>query len=107
MSENLDRKPETIADNKESSVDNIKEIEWIKQSIKKELEALQADVAEANKVKESFFEKENGKVTYHMDLVKNYLESCIEKAKNQKDVHYSVALIMAVQIALEYLGYDI
>jgi hypothetical protein len=57
---------------------------------------LQKDVQE-DQVKKSFFEKKEDKIVYNMDLVKQYLSSCVQKDEFQ----INSAVVMAVQIALE------
>ena len=95
----------------ESSLDNVtEELLWVKNQIQKELANLQQDIQE-NQIKKSFFDRienvsewnvqdEDTKyVEYHMDLVKEYLQHCIENENFQ----VNSAVVMAVQIALESL----
>ena len=87
----------------ESSLDNVtEELLWVKKQIQRELSGLQQNVRE-DQLKNSFFEKKSDKVEYHMDLVKEYLQSCVEK----EDFQINSAVVMAVQIALESKWYDV
>lgn len=103
-----------IIENGKSSMDNIREVPWVEEQIKNELQ----DVAKDTET--TFYEKNTEKniVTYKMGVVKDYLN----KIKNEidgKDVKEawqhlvsrgnSVAWIMAVQIALESIpgNYDV
>lgn len=87
----------------ESSLDNVtEELLWVKNQIQKELANLQQDVQE-DQIKKSFFERTWDKVEYHMDLVVKYLQSCIEN----EDFQVNSAVVMAVQIALELIEYDV
>ena len=77
----------------------IKEIDWVQQQVKAELQDLQ---------KESFYTTwEDGKVNYDMDAVKNYLTTIKQKNWSQLTSKNSSAWIMAVQIALEKRGIDV
>ena len=77
----------------------IKEIDWVQQQVKAELQDLQ---------KESFYTTwENGKVNYDMDAVKNYLTTIKQKNWSDLTSKNSSAWIMAVQIALEKRGIDV
>lgn len=83
----------------ESSLDNVtEELLWVKNQIKKELTNLQQDIQE-DQIKESFFDRQWENVEYHMDLVKEYLQYCIQNENFQ----VNSAVVMAVQIALESL----
>lgn len=87
----------------ESSLDNItEELAWVKKQIKRELSDLQKNVQESQ-IKETFFEKKENTVIYHMDLVKQYLQSCVQKDEFQ----INSAVVMAVQIALESKWYEV
>lgn len=87
----------------ESSLDNVtEELLWVKKQIQRELSGLQQNVEEGQ-VKNSFFERKDGKVEYHMNLVKEYLQSCAQK----EDFQINWATVMAVQIALESNGYEV
>jgi hypothetical protein len=87
---------ETINASNESSRDNVKEIAWVKQQTKDELNAL------TNNVEDNFYKKQaDGTITYNLDLVKNYLNSIKEKGWNDLIKKNTSAWIMAVQIALE------
>ena len=77
----------------------IKEIDWVQQQVKVELQDLQ---------KESFYTTwEDGKVNYDMDAVKNYLTTIKQKNWSDLTSKNSSAWIMAVQIALEKRGIDV
>ena len=77
----------------------IKEIDWVQQQVKTELQDLQ---------KESFYTTwEDGKVNYDMDAVKNYLTTIQQKNWSELTSKNSSAWIMAVQIALEKRGIDV
>ena len=77
----------------------IKEIDWVQQQVKAELQDLQ---------KESFYTTwEDGKVNYDMDAVKNYLTTIQQKNRSDLTSKNSSAWIMAVQIALEKRGIDV
>ena len=77
----------------------IKEIDWVQQQVKAELQDLQ---------KESFYTTwEDGKVNYDMDAVKNYLTTIQQKNWSELTLKNSSAWIMAVQIALEERGIDV
>lgn len=87
----------------ESSLDNVsEELAWVKKQIQRELTDLQKDVQE-DQVKKSFFEKKEDKIVYNMDLVKQYLSSCVQKDEFQ----INSAVVMAVQIALESKWYEV
>ena len=102
-----------VIENWKSSVDNIYEVDWVKQQVKEELNAL------TNNVEDNFFEKKENeqKVEYKMDVVKNYLNKLKDQVKDMdtrtawqyltwKD-RKTAAWIMAVQIALESMWYDV
>ena len=77
----------------------IKEIDWVQQQVKAELQDLQ---------KESFYTTwEDGKVNYDMEAVKNYLTTIQQKNWSELTSKNSSAWIMAVQIALEEKGIDV
>lgn len=77
----------------------IKEIDWVQQQVKAELQDLQ---------KQSFYSTwEDGKVNYDMDAVKNYLTTIKQKNWSELTSKNSSAWIMAVQIALEERGIDV
>ena len=77
----------------------IKEIDWVQQQVKAELQDLQ---------KESFYTTwEDGKVNYDMEAVKNYLTTIQQKNRSELTSKNSSAWIMAVQIALEERGIDV
>jgi len=92
----------TTIENGKSSADNLKEIAWVQQQTKEELNTL------TNNVESNFYEKNaDGTVTYKMDLVKQYLNSIKAKNWNELVSKNSSAWIMAVQIALESMWYDV
>ena len=77
----------------------IKEIDWVQQQVKTELQDLQ---------KESFYTTwEDGKINYDMEAVKNYLTTIQQKNWSDLTSKNSSAWIMAVQIALEKRGIDV
>ena len=77
----------------------IKEIDWVQQQVKAELQDLQ---------KESFYSTwDNGKVNYDMKAVTKYLTTIQEKNRSELTSKNSSAWIMAVQIALEKRGFDV
>ena len=77
----------------------IKEIAWVQQQVKTELQALQ---------KASFYTTwDDGKVNYDMDTVKKYLTTIEQKNWSQLTSKNSSAWVMAVQIALEKRGIDV
>lgn len=86
----------------EQTSQDIKEIEWVKQQVKAELQSLQQNVQQ-----ELFYQKEGDKITYNLDLVKTYLEHIKDRSWSQLTEKNSSAWIMAVQIALEHQGYDV
>lgn len=87
----------------ESWLDNVNEqLSWVKKQVEKELSGLKKDI-QVGQIKNSFFEKKWNKVEYHVDLVKQYLQSCIAK----ETFHINTAMIMAVQILLETKWYDL
>ena len=77
----------------------IKEIDWVQQQVKAELQDLQ---------KESFYSIwDDGKVNYDMEAVKKYLTTIKQKNWSDLTSKNSSAWIMAVQIALEKRGIDV
>ena len=77
----------------------IKEIDWVQQQVKTELQDLQ---------KESFYTTwDDGKVNYDMEAVKKYLTTIQQKNWSDLTSKNSSAWIMAVQIALEKRGIDV
>lgn len=91
-----------IIENGRSGVDNLNEIGWVKNLVQKELKSLNNNVAT------NFYERNGNTVTYKMDLVKDYLDKIkdIKWSEFIKSPNASV-WIMAIQIALESLGYDV
>lgn len=87
----------------ESSLDNVtEELAWVKKQIQRELTDLQKGVQE-DQIQKSFFEKKDNKVVYNMNLVKQYLQSCVQKDEFQ----INSVVVMAVQIALESKWYEV
>lgn len=85
----------------ESHVDNVS---WSEiEKIQAELNNLQLEISGNNMTTKKFFEKKGDTVIYNMDLVKQYLQSCVEK----EILKLNPAIIMAVQIALESQDYDV
>ena len=84
-----------------SSADNLKEVAWVQRQTKEELNNLTSNV------EDNFYKKEDdGRISYNMDLVKNYLDSIKDKSWAELKQKNTAAWIMAVQIALESNGYD-
>lgn len=87
-----------------NSKENIKILEkwdWRLKQIEKGLQSLSSD-------KKNFYEiKEDWSVEYYMDLVKDYLNHLKWKSRAELKSKNTAALIMAVQIALEYQWYDV
>lgn len=81
----------------------LKEINWVKQQIKAELQSLQSTATQ-----EAFYTKnpDTGKVDYNLATVKSYLESIKDRDWKGLRAKNTSAWIMAVQIALEAQGYD-
>ncbi len=73
------------------------------EKIQAELNNLQLEISGNSITTEKFFEKKGDTVIYNMDLVKQYLQSCVEK----EILKLNPAIIMAVQIALESQDYDV
>jgi hypothetical protein len=89
----------TTIENATSTADNIKEIEWVQTQIKAELQQFKKDF---------FYSKEaDGNVSYDMKTVKSYLTQLKDKNWESLTSTNSSARIMAVQIALETMGYDV
>jgi len=100
-----------VIENWHSSLDNIREVDWVKQQVNEELKALTTNV------KDNFYKKEGDTdvVTYDMDVVKNYLSNLSDQVKDQDTKtawetlksKNAAAWIMAVQIALESMWYEV
>lgn len=88
----------------ETSSAEFQEIERVKQQIKAEVSALQT-----NTTKETLFYSKttDGKIVYDMNLVKNYLTELQDRTREGLTTKNSSAWIMAVQIALKSMKYDI
>ncbi len=90
-----------------SLADNIKEIDWVRQQVKEDLNDL------TRNAEDNFYEiKDNGKVSYKMNLVREYLISVDKEVLEdgelrQKDRYNTSTCIMAVQIVLESEWYDV
>lgn len=93
---------EKVEEEYQSSTDNLMETPRLKDQVKKELYDLQKDI-EDTQIKTSFFEKRQDIVVYNIDLVKQYLKSCLGRGHLQ----LNSTVITAVQIALETQGYDV
>ena len=92
--------------NFESSSDNVSEqLDWVNKQVIKELSDLQKEVKDNANIKKTFFNVDTEKktVTYDMALVKDYLQSCI----NKEEFQINSAVVMAVQIVLESKWYDV
>ena len=94
--------PELIIDGK-SSKENVKDTkERVKSQVDKELQQL------TNEIWKNFYKvNENGEVEYDLDLVKKYLETKKDKQYSELKSQNTSAWIMAVQIALSSVGYDV
>ena len=87
----------------ESTTENLKEINAVKVQMTNTLKKIDGID------QQSFYsvDKENNKVTYDMDAVKAYLNTIKDKSWNSLKSWPRWAWTMAVQIALESLGYDV
>jgi len=94
--------PELIIDGK-SSKENVKDTkERVKFQVDKELQQL------TNEIWKNFYKiNENGEIEYDLDLVKKYLETKKDKQYSELKSQNTSAWIMAVQIALSSVGYDV
>lgn len=94
--------PELIIDGK-SSKENVKDTkERVKSQVDKELQQL------TNEIWKNFYKiNENWEVEYDLDLVKRYLETKKDKQYSELKSQNTSAWIMAVQIALSSVGYDV
>ena len=86
-----------IINSGKSSAENLKEVAWVKEQTKEELNAL------TGSVEDNFFytKEDDGSISYNMDLVKRYLDSLKDKNWTELKGKNTAAWIMAVQIALE------
>ncbi len=94
---------ETIKSNEnsyESSLDNLKEVDYVKVKVEENLHSLAKDAAT-----QLFYtlDTENDKVVYNMDTVKDFLN----KAKDNLSSQDKNLVMMAVQIMLESKWYDV
>ena len=94
--------PELIIDGK-SSKENVNDTkERVKSQVDKELQQL------TNEIWKNFYSiNENWEVEYNLDLVKKYLETKKDKQYSELKSQNTSAWIMAVQIALSSVGYDV
>lgn len=94
--------PELIIDGK-SSKENVNDTkERVKAQVDKELQQL------TNEIWKNFYSiNENWEVEYDLDLVKKYLETKKDKQYSELKSQNTSAWIMAVQIALSSVGYDV
>jgi len=94
--------PELIIDGK-SSKENVNDTkERVKSQVDKELQQL------TNEIWKNFYSiNENWEVEYDLDLVKKYLETKKDKQYSELKSQNTSAWIMAVQIALSSVGYDV
>ena len=94
--------PELIIDGK-SSKENVNDTkERVKSQVDKELQQL------TNEIWKNFYSiNENWEVEYDLDLVKKYLETKKDKQYSELKTQNTSAWIMAVQIALSSVGYDV
>ena len=94
--------PELIIDCK-SSKENVNDTkERVKFQVDKELQQL------TNEIWKNFYSiNENWEVEYDLDLVKKYLETKKDKQYSELKSQNTSAWIMAVQIALSSVGYDV
>jgi len=94
--------PELIIDGK-SSKENVNDTkERVKSQVYKELQQL------TNEIWKNFYSiNENWEVEYNLDLVKKYLETKKDKQYSELKSQNTSAWIMAVQIALSSVGYDV
>ena len=94
--------PELIIDGKSSkeNVNNTKE--RVKSQVDKELQQL------TNEIWKNFYSiNDNWEVEYDLDLVKKYLETKKDKQYSELKSQNTWAWIMAVQISLSSIGYDV
>ena len=94
--------PELIIDGK-SSQENVSDTkERVKSQVDKELQQL------TNEIWKSFYSiNESWEVEYNLDLVKRYLETKKDKKYSELKSQNTWAWIMAVQIVLSSIGYDV
>lgn len=94
--------PELIIDGK-SSKENVNDTkERVKSQVDKELQQL------TNEIWKNFYSiNENWEVEYNLDLVKKYLETKKDKQYSELKSQNTSAWIMAVEIALSSVGYDV
>ena len=94
--------PELIIDGK-SSKENVNDTkERVKAQVDKELQQL------TNEIWKNFYSiNGNWEVEYDLDLVKKYLETKKDKQYSELKSQNTSAWIMAVQIALSSVGYDV
>ncbi len=92
----------TTIENGTSGADNLNEVLWVTNLVQQELKKLQQNLGD------NFYEKNGNTVTYKMDVVKNYLKHIQDIKWNQYiKTPTSSVWVMAIQIALESLWYDV
>ena len=104
---------ETIQ-NRESTKNNVKDIEWVKQTTAKELNDLKEELGMMGRAlrgvgeKRNFFEEENGKIKYNLNLVRAFLDWSVKYPDKAVKLNKTGVLkTFALQIALEANGYDV
>lgn len=104
---------ETIQ-NRESTKNNVKNIEWVKQTTAKELNDLKEELGMMGRAlrgvgeKRNFFEEENGKIKYNLNLVRAFLDWSVKYPDKAVKLNKTGVLkTFALQIALEANGYDV
>ena len=96
--------------NGKSSLDNINEIAWVQEKTKRDLKYLSEQVKDNSEGKRnSFYEIEaDGTVSYNIGLVKQYFTEFEKRSHEEgENIYADPTCIMAVQIALESLWYDV
>lgn len=94
--------PELIIDGKSSQENVDKTQERVKSQVDKELQQLTSEIW-----KNFYSINEKWEVEYDLDLVKKYLETKKDKQYSELKTQNTSAWIMAVQIALSSVGYDV
>jgi len=85
------------------SIDDIHEKQEIQQHIQQELAEFRTELSETSK--QSFYEKADGKVTYDLHLVKEYLHHIKDLERKYLSKNRYGARVMAIQIALEFIAH--
>lgn len=101
-----------IIRNRESSKENVKSVEWVKDITKKELGTLKDEIKSPalNQIlngKDSFYVEKNGKIRYNVPAVKAFLKWTIDNPDKAAKLNTGVIKTLAIQIALEVNGYDV